>query len=57
MDAGAENVGALGGVDITHAEEHAVFGLHLGEKSKKFLISEGEAHERGERHAVDVAAG
>src|SRR5271156_6198441 len=45
-------------VDIADADQHAIFGRHFGREVVDLAQFGGtESHERGERHAVHVAAG
>src|ERR1035437_5679711 len=45
-------------VDVADADEHAIFRLHFGREVVDLAQFDGrKTHERGERHAVHVAAG
>jgi len=44
-------------VDVADADEHAILRPHFGREVVDLAEFEGrKSHERGERHAVDVAA-
>src|ERR1051326_4166669 len=57
-DAGAMNVFFLYRVNVADADQHAIFRLDLGREIEDVPQFRGpQAHQRGERHAVHVAAG
>src|ERR1700674_3095223 len=58
LDAGFANVFFFEAVHVADADEHAIFRLYFGREVVDVAEFEGrKAHDRRERHAVDVAAG
>src|SRR6266849_5926602 len=58
FDAGFADVFFFKVIDVADADEHAIFRLYFGREVVDVAEFDGrKAHERGERHAVDVAAG
>src|ERR1019366_1527723 len=57
LDSGLAYVFFFEVVNIADADEHAIFRTHFGRKVVDPAEFDGrKAHERGERHAVDIAA-